>query len=246
MPKGGQLTIETDMMEITDAFISTHGFGEPGSYAVFSVTDTGIGMDEEAKQKIFEPFFTTKEVGRGTGLGMAIIYGIIKQHKGYINVYSQVGKGTTFKVYLPVHGGLVEQREIAMAASPVMRGNETILVAEDDATLRTFFSKILTEHGYTVVVAENGDDAIRKFLERKDEIQLCVVDMIMPKKNGKEVYEAIQKIKPGIKVIFSSGYTADKVLQEGLPVGNTFIAKPASPQVYLKKIREVLDGTVKN
>jgi CheY-like chemotaxis protein len=133
-----------------------------------------------------------------------------------------------------------------MAASPVMRGNETILVAEDDATLRTFFSKILTEHGYTVVVAENGDDAIRKFLERKDEIQLCVVDMIMPKKNGKEVYEAIQKIKPGIKVIFSSGYTADKVLQEGLPVGNTFIAKPASPQVYLKKIREVLDGTVKN
>ncbi len=242
MPKGGQLTIETDLLEMTDAFISAHGFGEPGTYAVISVTDTGIGMDEEAKQKIFEPFFTTKEVGRGTGLGMAIVYGIVKQHKGYINVYSQVGKGTTFKIYLPVHGEQVEQQEISIAASPVKTGTETILLAEDDATLRTFFRDLLTEHGYTVVVAENGEDAIRKFFERKDEIQLCVLDMIMPKKSGREAFEAIQKMKPGIKVIFSSGYTADKVQWEGLPVGSAFIAKPAPPQDYLNKIREVLDG----
>jgi two-component system, cell cycle sensor histidine kinase and response regulator CckA len=242
MPGGGHLTIETDMMEMTDEFISAYGFGEPGTYAVISVTDTGSGMSDEARQKIFEPFFTTKEVGRGTGLGLAIVYGIVKQHKGYINVYSQVGAGTTFKIYLPVHGERVEQREFTLAASPVMSGTETILLAEDDATLRTFFRNVLTEHGYTVVVAEDGEDAIKKFLERKDEIQICVLDMIMPKKSGKEVFEAIQKMKPGIKVIFSSGYTADKVLREGLPAGSTFIAKPAPPQDYLNKIREVLDG----
>jgi DNA-binding response OmpR family regulator len=149
--------------------------------------------------------------------------------------------GTTFKIYLPVHGEPVEQRKMSIAASPVMTGTETILLAEDDATLRTFFRDVLTEHGYTVVVAEDGEDAIRKFIERKDEIQLCVLDMIMPKKSGREVFEAVQKMKPGIKVIFSSGYTADKVLREGLPAGSTFIAKPAPPQDYLNKIREVLD-----
>jgi two-component system cell cycle sensor histidine kinase/response regulator CckA len=242
MSAGGHLTIETDMTEMTDAFINAYGFGEPGTYAVVSVTDTGIGMDEEAKKKIFEPFFTTKEVGRGTGLGMAIVYGIVKQHKGFIIVYSRVGSGTTFKIYLPLHSEQVEQREMHPAESPVVTGTETVLLAEDDATLRTFFRNVLTEHGYTVVVAEDGEDAIRKFMERKDEIQLCVLDMIMPKKSGKEVFEAIQKIKPGIKVIFSSGYTADKVLREGLPAGSTFIAKPAPPQYYLNKIREVLDG----
>jgi len=244
MPKGGHLTIETDMMEMTDAFISAYGFGDPGIYAVIAVTDTGSGMDEEAKQKIFEPFFTTKEVGRGTGLGMAIVYGIVKQHKGYINVYSQVGTGTTFKIYLPIYSGQAEQQTVSLVAPPAMTGTETILLAEDDAILRTFFIRILTEHGYTVIVAEDGEDAISKFFERKDEIQLCILDMIMPKKSGKEVFDAIQKINPGIKVIFSSGYTADKVLREGLPVGITFIAKPAPPQDYLKKIREVLDSAL--
>jgi PAS domain S-box-containing protein len=244
MPKGGQLTVETDLLNIVEAFVSAHGIGAPGTYAVISVTDTGLGMDEEAKQKIFEPFFTTKEVGRGTGLGMAIVYGIVKQHKGYINVYSQVGKGATFKIYLPVHHGRVEQKDTSIAASPGMTGTETILLAEDDATLRAFFRDILIEHGYTVVVAENGEDAIRKFDERKDEIPLIVVDMIMPKKSGREVFDAVQKMKPGTKVIFSSGYTADKVRREGLPVGSEFIAKPAPPQEYLKKIREVLDGAI--
>jgi PAS domain S-box-containing protein len=244
MPKGGHLTVETDLLEITEAAVSAHGIGAPGTYAVISVTDTGLGMDEEAKQKIFEPFFTTKEVGRGTGLGMAIVYGIVKQHKGYVTVDSQVGKGATFKIYLPLHRGQVEQKEKAPAVSPGMTGTETILLAEDDATLRTFFRNILTDHGYTVVVAEHGEEAIRKFAERKDEIQLMVVDMIMPKKSGREVFDAVQAMKPGTKVIFSSGYTADKVRREGLPAGSEFIAKPASPQEYLKKIREVLDSTV--
>jgi two-component system, cell cycle sensor histidine kinase and response regulator CckA len=244
MPKGGQLTIETDLMEMTDAFISNHGFGTPDTYAVISVTDTGIGMDEKTKQKIFEPFFTTKEVGRGTGLGMAIVYGIVKQHKGYINFYSKAGMGTTFKIYLPIYSGQGEQREQTIATSPVMTGTETILLAEDDATLRAFFRDLLTEYGYTVVIAEDGEEAIRRFAERKDEIQVCVIDMIMPKKSGKDVYDEIQRIKSGTKVIFSSGYTADKVQQEGLPAGSQFIAKPAPPQEFLSKIREVLNGYV--
>jgi len=242
MPKGGHLTIETELMEFSDTFIKAHGFGVPGTYAVISITDSGIGMDENAKQKIFEPFFTTKEVGRGTGLGLAIVYGIIKQHKGYINVYSQVGEGTTFKIYLPVHRGQVDQPGNSKVSSPMKTGNETILLAEDDGTLRTFFRNILTEQGYTVIVAENGEDAVSKFTEYKDEIQLLIVDMIMPKQSGREVFEAVQKIKPGTKVIFSSGYTQDKVQQEGIPAGSEFIAKPAPPQAYLRKVRDVLDG----
>jgi len=242
MPKGGKLTFETDLLEITNDFISAHGFGTPGPYAVISVTDTGIGMDEETKQKIFEPFFTTKDIGRGTGLGMAIVYGIVKQHKGYINVNSRDGKGTTFKIYLPVHSRQLEQRDKTISAAPIKRGTETIMLAEDDATLRTFFRDILTEYGYTVVIAEDGEDAIRKFAERKDEIQLCVIDMIMPKKSGKDAYDEIQRIKSGTKVIFSSGYAAEKVLKDGLPAGSKFIPKPSPPQELLKKIREMLDG----
>jgi PAS domain S-box-containing protein len=242
MPKGGLLTIGTDVFEMTDAFISAHGFGVPGTYALISITDTGVGMDEETKHKIFEPFFTTKEVGRGTGLGMAILYGIIKQHNGFITVDSTVGKGTTFALYFPVYRGQVEVKEKVTAAPSKIAGTETVLLAEDESTLRAYYRDILVEHGYTVVIAEDGEDAIRKFRERKDEIQVCVIDVIMPKKNGKDVYDEIQKIKSGTNVIFSSGYTADKVLQERLPAESEFIAKPTTPQEFLKKIRDVLDG----
>ncbi|HEX9022116.1 MAG TPA: ATP-binding protein [Nitrospirota bacterium] len=241
MPQGGSLTFETDLANITEAFVNAHGFGTPGAYALVSVTDTGVGMDAGTQQKIFDPFFTTKEVGRGTGLGMAIIYGIVKQHKGYINVYSQVGRGTTIKIYLPLRHDQAGQQTSPQSAAPAPRGDETILLAEDDQTLRTFFKDLLTGHGYTVIVAENGEEAVKKFADQKDAIQLAVVDVIMPKMSGKEAYDAIQKIKPGIKVIFSSGYTADKVQQEGLPPGSAFIGKPVVPQEYLYKIRRVLD-----
>jgi PAS domain S-box-containing protein len=241
MPKGGQLTIELNIVDMTEDFVGSHGFGEPGPFAVISVTDTGIGIDEETRKKIFEPFFTTKELGRGTGLGLSMVYGIVKQHKGYITVNSHVGIGTTFKIYLPLYHGLVDQRESAASASSLMTGTETVLLAEDDVTLRSFFHEVLAECGYTVIIAENGEDAINKFMMQKDSIQLCILDMIMPKKSGKEVFEAVQRIKPGTKVIFSSGYTADKVQREGLPAGSDFIEKPAPPQVLLNKIREVLD-----
>ncbi len=242
MPKGGSLTIETDVTDMTGAFVDAYGFGTPGTYAVISVTDTGTGMDEQTQQKIFDPFFTTKGVGRGTGLGLAIIYGIVKQHKGYITVYSQVGKGTTFKIYIPVHRERAAEHRQQLPAERALTGTETLLLAEDDAILRTFFKEVLTEYGYTVITAENGEDAVRKFEERKDDLQLVIVDMVMPKIGGREVYEAVRKMKPEIKVIFSSGYSADKVQGEGLPPGCEFIAKPATPMDYLSKIRDTLDG----
>ncbi len=242
MPKGGLLTIETDTTEMADSFVSAHGSANPGTYAVISVTDSGIGMDADTQQKIFDPFFTTKEVGRGTGLGMAIIYGIVKQHRGYITVYSEPGTGTTFRIYIPVHHEQIVEPAKPLLPAPVLSGTETILLAEDDVILQNFFKKFLTEYGYRVVVAKNGEEAVSTFAERKEEIQLVILDMIMPKMSGRDVFEAVQKIKPGTKVIFSSGYTADKVQKEGLPAGSEFVAKPAAPHVYLRKIREVLDG----
>jgi PAS domain S-box-containing protein len=242
MPKGGTLIVETNVVTMTDASVSAEDFGAPGTYAVLSVTDTGVGMDAETRQKMFDPFFTTKEVGRGTGLGMAIIYGIVKQHKGHIKVISEVGKGTTIRVYIPLYHEQVKLQEAATPPSPVPTGTETILLAEDDMVLRTFFRDILTEYGYTVIAAENGLDAIRKFARLGDSVQLVIVDMIMPKKSGREVYEEARRLKPGVKVLFSSGYAADRALKEGLPAGSEFIAKPVSPHDFLKKVREVLDS----
>ncbi len=239
MPKGGRLTIETDQTRMTDEFVAAHGFGSPGIYALLTVTDTGTGMDEETQLKIFDPFFTTKEVGHGTGLGMAIIYGIVKQHKGYINVYSQVGAGTTFRIYIPMQSGAAEGQAPA-AKKEIRTGTETILLAEDDRILRGFFRDLMTQFGYTVIVAEDGVEALERFRERKDQIQLSIIDMVMPKRSGKDVYDEIQKIKPGARVIFSSGY-ADRVLTGGFPAGSDFIAKPAPPEEFLDKIRQALD-----
>jgi CheY-like chemotaxis protein len=241
MPHGGNLLVETDRQQMTERFACAHSVGEPGDYAVISISDNGTGMDVDTMHKLFEPFFTTKDIGKGTGLGLAIVYGIVKQHRGYVSVYSEIGKGTTFKIYLPVYHGEEDNQSLAIAKAPVMSGIETILIAEDDVTLRNFLTDVLTEYGYTVIVAEDGADAIKKFTEQKDGIQLCVLDMIMPKKSGRDVYDAVQKVKPGARVIFLSGYTAETVRQRGLPEDSELIAKPASPQVILNKIRSVLD-----
>jgi PAS domain S-box-containing protein len=246
MSRGGQLTIETGQVSLEKDSVRMHGVDVPGTYVVISVTDTGSGMDDQTKQKIFEPFFTTKEVGRGTGLGLAIVYGIVRQHQGYINVYSQVGTGTTFRIYLPVHGAPVEKREAAGALPPVIGGTEAILLVEDDRVLRTMFTDILTEFGYRIIVAENGKEAVDTFqAQKKGAIPLCILDMIMPKMNGIEAYEQIRKQDPGVKAIFMSGYTADKIAQEGIPEGCAFIQKPVQQQLLLRKIRETLDRPVR-
>lgn len=242
MPHGGHLTLETQLVELDDTFIRVHGYGEPGMFAVISVSDTGSGMEKETMAKIFEPFFTTKEAGKGTGLGLAMAYGIIKQHNGYINVYSEPERGTTFRIYLPAIKS-TEEVIVKTAIEPLpSRGNETILAAEDDGALRELFSMILQEYGYEVILAKDGEEAIKKFMDNKDKIQLVMLDMIMPKISGKEVYDRIKKMRPDIKTLFSSGYTADRIDKDSmLKEGFDFIMKPVSPKDLLKKIREILD-----
>ena len=199
-------------------------------------------MDEETKERIFEPFFTTKEEGKGTGLGLSVAYGIIKQHNGFINVYSEVGKGTVFKVYIP----LIEQEEKGKTQwkpDVLPKGTETILVAEDNKEVRLITREILEIYGYTVVEAHDGEDAIEKLGNLSQHIQLLILDVVMPRKNGKEVYNEVRKINPDIKAIFMSGYTADIIHKRGiLEQGLHFIQKPFSQGSLLRKVREVLDS----
>jgi len=238
MPDGGVLTLRTERADIKGKLSGSTV--PPGEYAVIVVSDTGTGMDEETKKRIFEPFFTSKEMGKGTGLGLSIVYGIIKQHDGEINVYSEPGKGTTFKVYLKLVKTRAKSAEAAPVAAPV-GGAETILVAEDDSPVRRFVRTILEEYGYTVIEAVDGEDAVSKFIENKDKIQLLILDVIMPKKNGKEAYEEIRKVRNDVPVLFSSGYTADIISKKGiLEEGFNFISKPISSSLLLSKVREIL------
>ncbi|MBU4389030.1 MAG: response regulator, partial [Proteobacteria bacterium] len=247
MPEGGLLTISTELMELDSHFIKTHCYDvKPGRYCLISVADTGIGMDEETRKKIFEPFFTTKVLGKGTGLGSSIIYGIITQHDGFIDVLSKPGKGTTFKIYLPVIKSSIEETE-ADTLPPQKGGTETVLVAEDDETVREIIKTILDRFGYKVIEAVDGEDAVIRFKENKDKIDLVILDVIMPKKNGKMAYDEIKELRPEIKAIFTSGYTTDLIDKKGiLEEGINFIQKPVSANELLRKIREVLEGDEKS
>ncbi|MDO8446358.1 MAG: ATP-binding protein [Deltaproteobacteria bacterium] len=242
MPDGGSLTIETEIMELDSEYIKKHGYGELGHYLLVSVTDTGTGIDEKTKERVFEPFFTTKELGKGTGLGLSTAYGIIKQHNGYINVSSELGKGARFDIYLPVvKSPLVEEKKYAGQVLP-LGGEEIILYAEDELFLREVTKEVFEEFGYKVIVAVDGEDAIDKFMKHRDDIDLLLLDAIMPKKNGKEVYMEIRKVRPDIKAIFLSGYSTDVIQNKGIhEEGLTLISKPISPTILVKKIREVLD-----
>jgi CheY-like chemotaxis protein len=202
-----------------------------------------MGMDENTRNKIFEPFFTTKEVGKGPGLGLSMAYGIVKQHKGFINVYSEIGKGTVFKIYLPlVRSTVKRESEQAEAEKPMPRGSETVLVAEDDRSLRLLAKTLLEEHGYRVIEAEDGEDAVRKFRENQEQISLLLLDIIMPRLDGRKTYEEIRKLQPNIKVLFASGYTEDLLsIKDILDQGLDFIQKPMRPRDLLVKVRTVLD-----
>jgi two-component system, cell cycle sensor histidine kinase and response regulator CckA len=228
------------VVELDEQFIKAHGYGGPGRYASLRFSDNGVGMDERIRLRIFEPFFTTKESGKGTGLGLAIVYSIIKQHKGFINCYSEPGLGTTFQIYLPVTTRELVAQVKEPEATP-RGGTETILVAEDDEATRNLDRKILESYGYVVIEAHDGEDAIARFREHRDLIQLLFLDSIMPKKNGKEVYEEVARMSPGIKVLFTSGYTAETFGDLETRAFH-FIAKPILPTMLLKLIREVLDG----
>ena len=242
MQDGGRLTITTGLVEVDSGYAEAYGYGKPGRYAFITVADTGHGIDGEIQKKIFEPFFTTKGVGEGTGLGLAISYGIIRQHDGYIKVYSEPGEGTVFKILLPLCKETVSASKKQEAAVSIKRGNEIILVAEDDASLRKFIRITLESFGYMVITAEDGEEAIEKFKENSDQIRLVLLDMIMPKKNGKEVSEAIKIISPGMKVFFASGYTMDVIkTKEVMEMGFDFIHKPFQAKDLLMKVREILD-----
>jgi two-component system, cell cycle sensor histidine kinase and response regulator CckA len=242
MPDGGSLVIGATRTEIDGTFVEVHGYGAPGSYVLVTVADTGQGMDQETAQRMFEPFFTTKEFGKGTGLGLSIVYGIVKQHSGYINAYSEPGQGTTFKIYLPLISVSPVTLEKITLPYP-LGGTETVLVAEDDPTVRSLTTSILTGFGYTVIEARDGEEAIARFRDQAEEISLCLFDVIMPKKKGWEAYEEIGNIRQGVKVLFMSGYQADNFPHHGkMPEGAAFIAKPVVPRLLLQKVRELLDG----
>jgi PAS domain S-box-containing protein len=241
MPQGGTLTIRTDILDLDNKFVRAHGYGKPGRYAVICVEDTGVGMNQKTRDRVFEPFFTTKEVGKGTGLGLSIVYGIIKQHNGYVNVRSETGKGSVFTIYLPTVK-VSTKEALVVPFQPLVGGSETILVAEDDPEVRKLTKNLLEEFGYTVIEAKDGEDAIIKFMKNKRRVDLVVLDVVMPKKNGKEVYEEIRKHVPYVKTLFTSGYTADVIHKKGvLDEDLNFISKPVSPKELLKKVREIID-----
>jgi len=241
MPKGGVLTIATEAVQLPPHIAVTSPSSNSDGYALISVTDTGVGIDEKIKEKIFDPFFTTKEVGKGTGLGLSMIYGIVKQHDGYIDVKTEVGKGTTFNIYLPLIDSTLEKQQ-EKASRPLKRGTETILVADDDPAVANLVKRVLEEFGYKVLEARDGENAVEEFLKHQDDIHLLLLDVIMPKKNGKEVYDAIRKIKPKIKAVFISGYSAEIIDEQAIIEGLHFIGKPVSPEELLLSVREALDN----
>jgi PAS domain S-box-containing protein len=242
MPDGGYLYIETQRVDLDEALVKAHDIRNPGTYAQILVTDSGIGMDQKTRERIFEPFFTTKDVGRGTGLGLAMVYGIVKQHHGFVEVESEVGMGTTLKIYLPI----AQKAEVALQPVDLPfdeGGTETLLVAENDEIVRNYITSALTQFGYSVIQAENGEEAVRKFMANRDTIKLLLLDVMMPKKNGKEVYDKIRIFEPDIKAVFLSGYSDDIMSKKGLlEKGLNFLYKPIPMHELLRKVRSILDG----
>ncbi len=243
MPKGGKLTIETADVELDGAYAERHAMVPPGRYMMLAVSDTGVGMDSETQARIFEPFFTTKEKGKGTGLGLSTVYGIVKQSGGYIWVYSEPGKGTTFKVYLPrVEEAVSGVPTRSMVSLPVL-GIETILLVEDERAIRALALSVLEKHGYRVLEAGSGKDALERVRGEARPIHLLLTDLGMPEMSGTELASRLRELHPDIRVLFMSGYTDDGVVRNGqLGRGRAFLQKPFTPSALARKVREVLDA----
>jgi two-component system, cell cycle sensor histidine kinase and response regulator CckA len=242
MPSGGHLTIETSNVDLGADDVARRPPTRAGSYVLLAVTDTGMGMDAETQSHLFEPFFTTKEVGRGTGLGLSTVYGIVKQSDGYIWCYSEVGVGTTFKVYLPrVDEEVAPDRKPAPVR--LAHGTETVLLIEDDSTLRDVICEILEGAGYTVLVADGGDKALRIADEFSGAIALIITDVIMPGLSGRQAAETIKAARSEVDILFISGYTSEAIERHGvLEAGAKFLSKPFTTDALLRKVRDVLDG----
>ncbi len=241
MPQGGKLTIETSDIELSESYLKIHPDAQPGQFVMLAISDNGSGMTPEIKNRIFEPFFTTKGVGKGTGLGLAVVHGIVKQSGGNIDLYSEVGVGTTFKIFLPV---VQEQPETLLDTGlpALLRGKETILLVEDEDIVRNIASFALEEFGYAVFTAHNGKTALKILATHQGKIDLLVTDVVMPEMSGRELAETLLAQNPKLKVLFMSGYTDDAIVRHGvLQAHVAFLQKPFTPTSLAKKVREVLD-----
>jgi PAS domain S-box-containing protein len=250
MPRGGQLLIETQNVETDEEYCRSHTYAQPGRYVVLSVTDNGVGMDPVTLEHIFEPFFTTKELGKGTGMGLATVYGVVKQHGGFVQVYSEAGRGSTFHVYFPMQSTAPAEEELKgkekVAAEPVRGGTETILVAEDHDGVREMARLTLESLGYKVILAEDGEKAVAAFEEHRDRIALAVLDVVMPKLGGQEVYARMRAVKPDVAVLFTTGYSNESAALRALAKkGISVLQKPYVPSLLARKVREVLDRAAK-
>ncbi len=243
MPNGGTLAIQTKNTIVHDSTPMSHSIANPGPYVVLTVSDDGTGMGSSTLAQIFEPFFTTKPKGRGTGLGLSTVFGIVEQSGGHIRVASTLGHGTTFEIYLPA----VNERPQAIEEvreAPLPRGNETILLAEDDETLRTLTARILTAQGYHVLEASDGVEALRVAENHTGTLDLLTTDMVMPSMGGSDLANELTALRPGIKVLFVSGYTDDAVGRGELQPGDAFLQKPVDPRILARKVRQMLDGSL--
>jgi two-component system cell cycle sensor histidine kinase/response regulator CckA len=243
MPEGGKLTIETSNVDIDEGYAAAHVAVKPGSYVQLAVSDTGCGMDEQTRARIFDPFFTTKAKDKGTGLGLSTVYGIVKQSGGNIWVYSELGQGTTFKVYLPREHSVTTATAIKPSTVPErVTGTETILVVEDEEALRKIALRTLGSAGYTVLTAGNGEEALLTSAKHVGDIHLLVTDVVLPRMGGRVLAQELSKKRPTVKVLYMSGYTDDAIVHHGvLDAGTPFLAKPFTAADLARKVREVLD-----
>ncbi|HVO40301.1 MAG TPA: ATP-binding protein, partial [Spirochaetia bacterium] len=238
----GKLVIETGAVTLDETTVTEHPGSTPGTYSSLSVSDSGRGMDREVLSHIFEPFYTTKETGRGTGLGLATVYGVVKQNSGFINVYSEPGMGTTFRIYLPIADGKALGKQAEGASVQTHGGNETILLVEDEEAILNLSRQLLQDLGYSVLASRTPDEAIRLARSNPSSVDLLITDVVMPQMNGRQLAASISTIAPRAKCLYMSGYTADVIAHQGLlDKGVNFIAKPFSMTDLASKIRAVLD-----